>query len=126
MTTKSSKPSLLTTLAWHRFAGGALLPLILLGSASAQSIPKLNVDPVCRGIAQQAWTPSESGGPDLTFKRCVQSEMAARRKLSREWSTFAPATKSNCVASETSASLPSYTDLISCVEMARDVRKLRQ
>jgi hypothetical protein len=126
MEAKKSKSPLLTTFARRSLVGGALLSLTLLGSASAQPIPNLNVDPVCHGIAQQAWTPSESGGPDRSFKRCVQSEMATRRKLSREWSTFTPGEKSNCVATEMSAFLPSYTDLISCVEMARDVRKLRQ
>ena len=36
-----------------------------------------------------------------------------------------PAEKANCVGSEQSA-LPSYTGLISCLEMARDVRQLNK
>ena len=35
--------------------------------ARADDVPELNVDPVCRGIAQQALTPGEKGGPDLAF-----------------------------------------------------------
>lgn len=93
--------------------------------ARADDVPELNVDPVCRGIAQQALTPGEKGGPDLAFTQCVKSEQAVRQQLLGEWSTFNPAEKTNCVASEKSA-LPSYTGLISCLEMARDVRQLNK
>jgi hypothetical protein len=112
------------------FAGRALvvsglLSLAGLGSASAQSVPNLNVDPVCRGIAQQEATPGESGGPDLSFRRCVKSEMAMRRKLIRRWARYTPDEKSNCIGSETGG-FGSYTDLDTCLEMARDARKFNQ
>jgi hypothetical protein len=94
-------------------------------SARADDAPQLNVDPVCHGIAQQAGTPGEKGGPDLAFSQCVKNEQAMRQKLVGEWSTFVPAEKSNCVNEETSVSLPSYTDLVTCLEMARDARQLK-
>ena len=93
------------------------------GMARADDVPNLNVDPVCRGIADQALTPGERGGPALAFSQCVQSEQAVRQKLVGEWSSFMPADKVNCVNSEQSA-LPSYTGLVTCLEMARDVRKM--
>jgi hypothetical protein len=93
--------------------------------AQPQTVPDLNVDPVCRGIAQQAATPSEKGGPDLAFSQCVQSEQAMRQKLVGEWSTFLPSEKVNCIGAQT-AGMASYTDLISCLEMARDARQLNQ
>jgi hypothetical protein len=101
------------------------LTLMLAGSgmARADDVPTLNVDPVCRGIAQQAATPGERGGPDLAFSQCVQSEQEVRQQLAGEWSTFKAAEKASCVGSEQSA-LPSYTGLISCLEMARDVRQM--
>jgi hypothetical protein len=95
------------------------------GMARADDVPELNVDPVCRGIAQQSLTPGEKGGPDLAFSQCVKSEQSVRQQLAGEWSTFMPAEKTNCIASEKSA-LPSYTGLISCLEMARDVRQLNK
>jgi hypothetical protein len=79
----------------------------------------LNVDPVCRGIAQQAAGPSEKGGPDLAFSKCVQSEQGMRQKLVNEWSTFLPTEKTNCIGAEMGG-MASYTDLVSCLEMARD------
>ena len=39
-------------------------------------------------------------------------------------SSFTSNEKTNCVGEETSASLPSYTDLVTCLEMARDARQL--
>jgi hypothetical protein len=94
--------------------------------ACADDVPQLNVDPVCHGIAKQAAGPGEKGGPDLAFSQCVKNEQAMRQKLSGEWSTFIPSEKTNCVGEATSASLPSYTDLVTCLEMARDARQLNK
>jgi hypothetical protein len=91
--------------------------------AFADDVPNLNVDPVCRGIAQQAKDPGEKGGPDLAFSQCVKSEQAMREKLSKEWTTFAPTDKAHCIGNE-KGGYASYTDLITCLEMARDARKM--
>jgi hypothetical protein len=104
-------------------SASAVLLLIAALPARSQEIPNLNVDPVCRGIAQQAANPSEKGGPDLAFTQCVQSEKSVRQKLAAEWSSFLPAEKSRCIGAE-QGGLASYTDLITCLEMARDARKL--
>jgi hypothetical protein len=105
------------------------VPVVILLTASwsarSQNIPDLNVDPVCHGIAQQAANPSEKGGPDLAFAQCVKSEQAMRQKLVGEWSTFLPAERVNCIGSEMGG-MASYTDLVSCLEMARDARQLNQ
>jgi hypothetical protein len=93
--------------------------------AYSDDVPQLNVDPVCHGIAQQAGSAGEKGGPDLAFSQCVKNEQTTRQKLTGEWSTFIPSEKTNCVSEETSVSLPSYTDLATCLEMARDARQLK-
>ncbi|HET8920528.1 MAG TPA: hypothetical protein VFN27_12705 [Xanthobacteraceae bacterium] len=103
----------------------ATIALFAVRAAQSQAVPDLNVDPVCHGIAQQAANPSEKGGPDLAFSQCVQSEQAVRQKLVNEWSTFLPAEKSNCIGAERGG-MASYTDLVSCLEMARDARQLNQ
>jgi hypothetical protein len=54
----------------------------------------------------------------------VQNEQAMRKKLVGEWSTFTAPEKSSCVGEEISGPLPSYTDLVTCLEMARDARQL--
>jgi hypothetical protein len=98
---------------------------IAVRPAQSQAIPDLNVDPVCHGIAQQAANPSEKGGPDLVFSKCVQSEQAMRQKLVNEWSTFLPTEKTNCIGDQMGG-MASYTDLVSCLEMAKDARQLNQ
>jgi hypothetical protein len=103
-------------------AAAAAVFLIAATPVRSQALPELNVDPVCRGIAQQAAGPGEKGDIDVAFSQCVSSERTVRQKLSDEWSTFLPSEKSTCIGSE-QGGLPSYTDLISCLEMARDVRQ---
>ena len=106
-------------------AGAAALLFIAIWPARSQDIPDLNVDPVCHGIAQQAANPTEKGDPDLSFANCVKSEQAMRQKLVGEWATFSSSEKTNCIGSEMGG-LASYTDLVSCLEMARDARQLNQ
>jgi hypothetical protein len=101
-----------------------LLTAVAVVLAHAQEVPALDIEPVCRGIAQQASGAGERGGPDLGLSQCIKSEQAMRERLVKEWSTFAPSDKANCVGEEKSGPLPSYTDLASCLEMARDARKL--
>jgi hypothetical protein len=97
----------------------------LIGNASAQSsgVPVLNVRPVCRGIAQQAATPGERGGPDLGYGQCIQSEMAMRRKLIRRWARYTPEEKASCIGDQMGG-YGSYTDLATCLQMAKEARKL--
>ncbi len=45
--------------------------------------------------------------------------------MKTEWSTFSAADKKHCIAEATMGGESSYTDLITCLEMARDVRKLK-
>jgi hypothetical protein len=103
----------------------ALVLLLAVWPARAQSVPNLNVKPVCRGIAQQALNPSETGGPDLTFAACVKNEQAMRAKLAGEWSTFSRSEKANCIG-EQMTGMASYTDLVSCLEMAKEARQLNR
>ena len=101
--------------------------LMLIGTACrvfADDVPTLNVQTVCRGIAQQSASPAEKGAPDLSLDRCIKSEQAVREQLVKEWATFAPADKASCTRSDRAGGEPSYTDLLTCLEMARDVRKL--
>lgn len=109
------------------------LPALLLSGALALSlstrvmaddVPELNIEPTCHGIAQQAGAPSEKGGPDLAYSQCIQSEQAMKKRLVGEWPTFVESDKANCVAEAKSTALPSYTDLVTCLEMARDARKM--
>ena len=101
-----------------------LLALIMPTVARSDDVPVLNVDPICRGIADQSATPAEQGGPDLTFKDCVSSEKEIRAELAKQWSSFAQGDKQHCVRLAKVGGESTYTELITCLEMARDVRAL--
>jgi hypothetical protein len=99
-----------------------IMPAIL--SARSDDIPTLDVNPVCRGIAMQGEL--EAGLQQTSFQECVKSEQAVREEIKKEWSTFTTADKTHCVALAKTGGEASYTELISCMEMARDVRELHK
>src|SRR5215472_9351516 len=105
------------------FVAAVLAALCLSGlPAISDDIPTLDVHPVCRGIASQSEL--EVGLQQTNFEQCLQSEQAVREELKKEWSTFSTADKTHCVALAKTGGESSYTELITCMEMARDVRKL--
>ncbi len=61
----------------------------------------------------------------MTFNECMKAELNDRETMIREWSTFSSDDKKHCIAEATIGGDSSYTDLITCLEMARDVRALR-
>jgi hypothetical protein len=111
--------------AFRNFIGTVLAALCLSGlSARSDDIPTLDVNPVCHGIAMQGEL--EAGLQQTSFQQCVQSEQATREQIKKESSTFSAADKSHCVALAKTGGESSYTELISCMEMARDVRELHK
>jgi hypothetical protein len=93
----------------------------------ADSVPRFNLEPVCRGIAQQGGLdlePNQSVRHD--FNSCLKSEMAIRRQLVKQWSTFKPLNRANCVGESSAGGLPSYTGLLACLQMAKAASQLGQ
>jgi len=111
-----------------RFVCGVIIltaiSTIALGASDA--IPTLDVRPVCRGIASQSSDPGV-GEKNQTqaFQQCVESEQAVREQLKQRWSDFSAADKRHCVTLATTGGESSNTELLTCLEMARDVRLLR-
>jgi DNA polymerase III gamma/tau subunit len=107
------------------FAPAIAFALMMSGILCARSddIPTLDVRPVCRGIASQSEL--EVGLQQTNFEQCVQSEQDVRGQLKKEWPTFSAADRQHCVALAKTGGESSYTELITCMEMARDVRALR-
>jgi hypothetical protein len=96
------------------------MPAIL--SARSDDIPTLDVNPVCHGITVQGGL--EAGLQQTSFQQCVQSEQEVREQLKKQWSTFSAADKQHCVSLAKTGGESSYTELLTCLEMARDVRQL--
>jgi hypothetical protein len=91
----------------------------------ADSVPTLNVEPVCRGIAQQGGATGRDAVSAQARDNCIKSEMTMRDQIVKEWSSFAPADRASCVSESKMGGESSYTELLTCLEMARDARKMR-
>jgi hypothetical protein len=91
----------------------------------ADSVPTLNVEPVCRGIAQQGGATGRDAATKQEQETCIKSEQAMRDELVKQWSTFSPTDRTSCVNESRMGGESSYTELLTCLEMARDVRKMR-
>jgi hypothetical protein len=94
-------------------------------SALSDEYPVLNVAPLCKGIIAQSSMPLEEGFRSVTFDECVKAEQTDRESMIKEWSTFSSDDKKHCIAEATMGGESSYTELITCLEMARDVRQLK-
>ena len=97
----------------------AFAPL-LLGShllAVADSVPVFDLKKSCQAI--------EAVFAGRNSDTCVQSEEAARDQLKKNWGEFSAKDKVECVATAKIGGSPSYTEVITCLEMNRDLQKLR-
>ena len=106
-----------------------ILPAILalgahLAVPAADSVPTLNVEQVCQGIAQQGGVTFHDSAVGDEKKNCVDSEQAIRDELVKQWGSFVAADKTHCTNESQMGGESSYTELLTCLEMARDVRTM--
>jgi hypothetical protein len=84
--------------------------------AAFDAVPNFNVDPSCRAAAVQASSPEY-------ISVCRNSEQKARDQLQQQWPQLSAADKAQCVPAATVGGNPTYTELLTCLEMARDIRQ---
>jgi hypothetical protein len=99
--------------------------MVAILRAQADEYPVLNVLPLCRGITSQGADPLQAGDRKVSLDECLSAEQADRETMKQEWSTFSASDRKHCIAEATMGGESSYTELVTCLEMARDVRKLR-
>jgi hypothetical protein len=58
-------------------------------------------------------------------KACLSDETTAQDTLKQNWSKYAATDKSECVGMVTTGGPASYVELLSCVEILRDARNIR-
>jgi hypothetical protein len=87
--------------------------------------PAIDVETICGGIAVQSHF--AGGAHDVTKVKaeCLRSEKETRSNLEKQWSTFSAVDRESCTAVVLNGGASTYTELLTCLEMARDVRKLR-
>ena len=107
-----------------------ILPAVLaigahLAIPVVDSVPTLNVEQVCQGIAQQGGVTFHDPQIAQEKKDCLDSEQAIRDELVKQWGSFNSTDKVSCTNESRMGGDSSYTELLTCLEMARDVRTLR-
>jgi hypothetical protein len=105
----------------------ALTAAIVLGAPTASLAkdagpPSIDIQKTCRESAS-ALTDLTGNGTD-NFNSCMSDEQASRDQLVKDWATYPALAKSQCVKPK--EFLPGYVEWQSCLEMTRDVIKMRK
>jgi hypothetical protein len=91
------------------------LPIAILATLSpihvSDTVPTFDIVRECR----------YEGGSAANVEQCSQGETAALGQLKTEWVQFVGADKRSCVETTQIGGFASYVDLLTCLEMARDV-----
>jgi hypothetical protein len=99
----------------------AFLPVILTGSylvLAANQIPNLDIDGGCRASVAAATAANR------TEEVCKKDERDARAKLAQQWAQFSPAEQARCISLSKLGGFPSYVELLTCLEIAAEAKKL--
>src|SRR5262245_13759972 len=99
----------------------ALLPIVLTAShlvLAANSIPKFDLERTCRPAAEAAEMPGRDAAA------CQRDERDARSKLEQDWAQYNTAQKSQCAGFAALDRAPSYVELLTCLEMAKQAQEL--
>jgi hypothetical protein len=101
-----------------------LFPAMMVGGhlliAVVDKVPDLNFQPICRQSG-----PGNLAGKD-DIRTCLEDEGAARDALAKQWSQFESADRTRCIRLSTTNGSASYVEVLTCLEMDRDAKKLRR
>src|SRR4029077_9837532 len=86
-------------------------------TARADVVPKFDVEKSCKAEI------ADTGGVGETLASCMNDEEQARKELTEHWGEYANDDKRACIGETTSAGMPSYVELVTCLEMASDIKK---
>lgn len=106
--------------ALNTIAVAALLLELDVAAAVADNPPKLDVTVTCAAAAQY----SISAGRDK--EACLGDENTAETTLTQNWSKYNADDKSQCVGTVKTGGPPSYVELLSCIEILRDAKQIRE
>ena len=95
----------------------ALLPILLATShimLAADTVPKLDYEPSCRAAVESSAIASRDENS------CNQDEETARATLGKVWPQYTAVQRTHCVQLTSLVGPPSYVELLTCLEMAKD------
>jgi hypothetical protein len=100
------------------------VPIMILGSLAitvADNIPKFDIARGCRVEN----TASSGLAEEQPLKKCVSDEEQALQELQTQWSQFSNPDRATCTAATTNTdNTPSYVELLTCLQEAKEARGL--
>jgi len=98
------------------------VPIIILGShlaiTVADNVPKFDIARGCR-----LDNPASSGlAEEQPLKKCLSDEQQALQQLQTQWSQFSEADRTTCTITTNIDDTPSYVELLTCLEEAKEAR----
>lgn len=93
-----------------------LLPILFAGAQLvlvADDVPQLNIEPSCRAAVAGAAVKGRDENA------CKRAEQDARGKLQQQWGEFNADQRAHCVRLSTLGGSPSYVELLTCLELAK-------
>jgi hypothetical protein len=103
----------------------SVIATIMFGSTDTTraQIPHINIEETCRAAARAMVSLMGGSTTEQDANACLDSEQKAREQIIKDQATYSSTDKGRCM--RTNVYLPSYVEWLTCLEMERDVRKLR-
>jgi len=89
--------------------------------APSDAVPSLDIPKTCRETGEAAMRLIPGSGDAVDA--CLRSEQSAREQMAKDWAGYSSSDKARCI--RPAAYLPSYAEWLTCLEMEREVRKMR-
>jgi hypothetical protein len=100
-------------------SAAALLAASFAAPVRADSVPTLRIGPSCEAAGRGAVVLGRSK------ESCLADENTARDTLQKSWSKYSATDKQQCLGMEKTGGPSSYVELLSCLEIRRDAREIR-
>jgi hypothetical protein len=91
--------------------------------SAAADVPTVDIESTCSIAATAMVQLMGNSTVDSDRNICLGSERGAHTALSKDWGSYPAEDRDRCV--QTRVYLPSYVEWLTCLEMERDVRKMR-
>jgi hypothetical protein len=121
---RSAKSRLSTAISNMAIIASAIASIMFGSAVTAQAqIPHINIEETCRAAAGAMVGLMGGRTTEQDRDACLDSEQKAREQIIKDQATYSSADKRRCM--RTGVYLPSYVEWLTCLEMERDVRKMR-
>jgi hypothetical protein len=91
--------------------------------ATAGDVPRVDIEKTCRASERTIKEVFGDTAIGNVYDACMEQEKANLEQLHKAWGTYPAAAKVQCV--QPAVFMPNYTEWLTCLEMDRDVRKMR-